>query len=404
MGRRGNNEGSVFKRKSDDRWCAIVTTGYSPDTGKPIRAYYYDTTRAGVVAKRDAALKDVKAGSYVKPKKQTVGEWLGTWLETYVAPSVRPKTWESYESIIRVHLRPAFDQIELRDLQTNQIQRLIKSKLDAGLSARTIELILVTLKSALKQAEREGLVTRNVADHIRKPKKEQKDIRVLSVDEMNALTKVAMEDRWGPIFVTMLGTGLRIGEVVALSWKNVSLAEDTLLVAQSSVSTTTASNTKRQTILQNPKTESGKRTIPLPENVVSVLKRWRIKQLREKLKLGKSYTNSGRVFTSTTGTPLEQRNVSRRLSQLASKANIPHVNPHALRHTYATRMLEAGVHPKVVQELMGHKDITLTLNTYSHVMPEIKQAAAQAINSTIPEGKQQKKGLFKPVAVKLLSK
>lgn len=213
-----------------------------------------------------------------------------------------------------------------------------------------------------------------------------------------------MDDRWGPIFVTMLGTSLRVGEVVALSWKNVSLAEDTVMVAQSSVSTTTAINTKRQTILQSPRTESGKRTIPLPENVVSVLKRWRIKQLREKLKLGKSYTNSGRAFTSTTGTPLEQRNVSRRLSQLASKANIPHVNPHALRHTYATRMLEAGVHPKVVQELMGHKDITLTLNTYSHVMPEIKQAAAQAINSTIPEGKQQKKGLFKPVAVKMLSK
>lgn len=117
------------------------------------------------MAKRDEALKDVKAGSYVKPKKQTVGTWLKTWLETYVAPSVRPKTWESYESITRVHLLPAFDQIELRDLQTSQIQRLIKDKITGGLSARTVELILVTLKSALKQAQREGIVTRGRRAH-----------------------------------------------------------------------------------------------------------------------------------------------------------------------------------------------------------------------------------------------
>lgn len=390
MGRRGNNEGSVFKRKSDGRWCAVVTTGYSADTGKPIRAYYYGSSRAEAVALRDEALKDVKAGTYVKPVKQTVGEWLTTWLETYVAPSVRPKTWEGYESNIRVHLRPALGGIELRGLQTNHVQRMVNEKQKAGLSPRTIESMVNTLKAALKQAMIEGLVTRNVAEHARKPRKEQTDIRVLSVEEMNALTTVAMEDRLGPLFIVMLGTGMRVGEILALEWKHIDLAKSNLSVVQSAVTAKTPNAKARQKLIQNPKTEKGKRQIPLPEDVATVLDQWRKIQAQEKLKLGPLYKNSGRVFTSTIGTPLIARNVARKLSQLAEKAGVEHVNPHALRHTFATRLLEAGVHPKVVQEMLGHKDITLTLNTYSHVMPNIKQAAAQALNQMLQLGKARK--------------
>lgn len=110
--------------------------------------------------------------------------------------------------------------------------------------------------------------------------------------------------------------------------------------------------------------------------------------------MGSTYTDSGRVFTSSVGTPLQQRNVARKLSALAAKANIRHVNPHALRHTYATRLLEANVHPKVVQELLGHTDITLTLNTYSHVMPEIKQAAAKALDTVLNLDRKPPKDLI----------
>lgn len=379
LGRRGNNEGSVYKRK-DGRWCAAVTTGYSPETGKPIRAYYYDTTRTGVVAKRDEALKTVKAGTYAKPTKLTAGEWLDIWLATYIAPSVRPRTWELYEGIIRGHLRPALGPIELRDLQTNQIQRLLNDKLALGLSARTCEIIYITLKAALTQAQTEGLVTRNVVDHVRKPKKAEKEIRVLTVGEMDALVAVARSDRLGPLFITMLGTGLRMGEVLALEWQDVSLKEGVVTVSRSVVRTKTPSSSKRVSIIQSPKTASGRRTIPIPEDVVLVLKQWRLTQAQEKLKLGPVYNDSEQVFTSATGTPIRQRHAASRLSRLASQANIKHVNPHALRHTYATRLLEVGVHPKVVQELLGHKNITLTLNTYSHVMPETKKAAAKALD------------------------
>ena len=236
MGRRGNNEGSVFKRK-DGRWCAVVTTGYSPTTGKPIRAYYYDTTRAGVIVKRDEALKDVKLGTYVRPTKEAVAVWLKTWLDAYIAPSVRPKTWEGYESIIRVHLVPAIGQIDLRSLQTKQVQRLLNDKLASGLSARTVELIHTTLKSALTQAQLEGLVTRNVADHVRKPKKETKEIRVLTVAEMNKLITVAMADRLGPLVITILGSGLRIGEALALEWSHLNLQEGALNIQHAIVHT-----------------------------------------------------------------------------------------------------------------------------------------------------------------------
>jgi len=392
MSRRGNNEGSVFKRK-DGRWCAIVTAGYSPETGKPIRAYYYGTTRAGVVAKRDEALNNVKLGTYVKPTKETVEAWLKTWLNTYIAPSVRPKTWEGYESIIRVHLVPALGQIDLRALQTSQVQRLLNDKRAGGLSSRTVELIHTTLKSALKQAQVEGLVTRNVVDHVRKPKKEEKEIRVLTVAEMDQLLTVAMTDRLGPLVITMLGTGLRLGEILALEWSNVDLQDGLITVQHAVVHTKTPTTTNRQRLIQSPKTDSGKRTVPLPADVVSTLRQWRITQAEEKLKLGIMYTDSGRVFTSSVGTPLQQRNVARKMSQLAAKATIKHVNPHALRHTYATRLLEVNIHPKVVQELLGHSDITLTLNTYSHVMPEIKQAAAKALDAVLKLDRKPPKAL-----------
>ncbi len=382
LGRRGNNEGSVYKRK-DGRWCAAVTTGYSPETGKPIRAYYYDTTRTGVVAKRDEALKTVKEGTYAKPTKLTVGEWLDVWLATYVAPSVRPKTWEGYESIIRVHLRPAIGHIELRDLQTNPVQRLLNQKLASGLSPRTVEMIHTTLKSALKQALTEGLVTRNVAEYAKKPKKDTKEIRVLTLAEMDALIAVALTDRLGPLYLVMMGTGLRIGEVLALEWSNVNLREGSLTVSHAFVHTKTPTNSKRQYILQPPKTESGKRLLPLPNDIVTILREWRTTQSAERVLVGTFYTDSDRVFTTSIGTPLGQRNVARKLTQLAAKASIPHVNLHALRHTYATRLLETSVHPKVVQELLGHTDISLTLNTYSHVMPEIKQAAARSLDAIL---------------------
>jgi len=390
VGRRGNNEGSVFKRK-DGRWCAVVTTGYSPDTGAPTRAYYYGDTRVEVVAKRDEALRGIKAGTYVKSTKETVGSWLTTWLDTYVANSVRPRTWACYENIIRVHLRPALDQIDLRSLQTNQVQRLLNEKKSSGLSARTVELIHTTLKSALKQAQLEGLVTRNVAEHVRKPKKEKKEIRVLSVSEMNALIAECMNDRLGPLFITLLGTGMRIGEAIALEWQNISLPEGRLAVVHGAVQTKTPTSTKRETLIQSPKTKSGKRTIPLPSEVITVLRQWRKTLAQERLLLGAAYTDSGRVFPSVIGTPLGARNAARKLAQLAAKAKIKHVNLHALRHTYATRLLERGVHAKVVQELLGHADVTLTLNTYSHVMPEIKVSAVKALDGVFSIGRPAEK-------------
>jgi integrase len=387
MGRRGNNEGSVYKRK-DGRWCAAITTGYSEDTGRAIRAYFYADTRAEVVAKRDDALQLVKAGTYVKPQKKTLGQWLDVWLKEYVAPSVRPKTWEGYDYIVRVHLRPTLGQMELRALQTNHVQHLLNEKKKSGLSARTVELICVTLKAALKQAQLEGLVTRNAADHVRKPKKERKKaLRVLSSTEMDALVAEALKHRLAPLFITMLGTGLRIGEAIALEWKDIDLQKGALTVCQSVVRSRTPESARSISITQDPKSGSGKRTIPLTDDVIIALRQWRTRQAQERLKLGSLYRDSGRVYTSTVGTPLEPRNVARSLSRIASLARVEHVNPHALRHTYATRLLERGVHPKVVQELLGHRDITLTLNTYSHVMPEIKQAAAEALSGMFKLGK-----------------
>jgi integrase len=317
--------------------------------------------------------------------------------------SDRGKTWEGHEYRIRVHLSPALGHLELRALQTNQIQRMMNEKIQSGLSPRTVELMLVTLKLALKQAVAEGFVSRNVADHAKRPKPGRKEIRVLTVDEMNSLMAAARKDRIGILYFVMLGTGLRIGEALALTWKNVDLTKRQLTVAEGVVTSKMPDTNKRATLVQDPKTAQGVRDIPIPENLVPLLRKWRLRQIREHLLLGKAYQRSGRVFTSSLGTPLIQRNAARKLATLAEQCNIPHVNPHALRHTFATRLLEGGVHPKVVQELLGHADITLTLNTYSHVMPDIKHAAARAINEVLPRTKSTAKLYGTRIDVKLLS-
>lgn len=376
MGRRGNNEGSVIRRK-DGRWQGAVTIGYGPD-GRRQRRYFYGRTRAEVVAAMEQVLTELRAGTYVAPTDITVGQWLDTWLRDYATPSIRPTTRASYEYIIRVHLRPALGQIRLRQLQAAQVQRLLNERLASGLSPRTVQIIHTVLHAALRQAAMEGIVSRNVCDYVRKPKVKRREMRVLSPDEMARLLDAAGHDRLGVAVVVMLGTGLRIGEMLALRWQDVDLEQGVIRVTRSASRVRTPDG-GTTVVVQEPKTASGRRSIPLPPPVLSALQHWRVQQAEERLLMGSAWQDTGLVFTTPLGTMLDQRNFARLLDKLAAEAGIARLNVHALRHTYATRLLEAGVPAKTAQELLGHSTVTLTLDIYSHVLPETKRAAANAL-------------------------
>jgi integrase len=386
--KRGNNEGCISKRK-DGKWCAVVTVGFDED-GKQKRRFFYGKTRQEVADKMNEVIHNINRGTYIEPSKIKLNDWLNTWLNEYKKSSIRPSTYDSYEYLIRLHITPAIGHIVLKDLRPEHLQKLYNDKTasgkvdcNGGLSAKTVNRIHVVLHAALDQAVKNSLVIRNVSEATTLPKQKKKEIRILSVDEQMKFLSAISRERLKVAFILALGSGIREGELLALRWKNVNLKDGTIRIAESIKRVRNYDpniDTKTKLIFQEPKTEAGKRTIPLPENVLAELKEHRKRQYEEKLRAGSLYEDNDLVFCTEIGKVLEPRNFLDTFYSLIKKAEISHINFHALRHTYATRLLEANEHPKVVQEILGHSDIRMTLNTYSHVMPDIKMAAAQKLN------------------------
>lgn len=369
--RRGNREGSIYKR-SDGRWCGAVTLGYNPKTGQAIRKYIYARTRQEVAEKLAKILPQVNAG-LVSPERYTLGSWLSTWLEVYKKPVLRPTTFERYECLIRRHIVPALGNTPLEKLRPELLQRFYLEKQKEGLSGRSIEFIHVVLHGALEQALRLGYVARNVCDCVSPPRKKTREIKVLTKEELERFLEVAKKHRLYPAFYLLATTGLRRGELLALRWSDVDLERGTITVNRS------LTTLNRGFIVQEPKTKSGKRTIPLLPEAVEILKEWRKKWLEEKLALGPDWPGTDLVFPSEVHTPIYPRNFLRTFRNICKEAHIKDLTIHGLRHSFASFLLASGENPKVVQELLGHASISLTLDTYSKVLPGLKEQAVMKL-------------------------
>lgn len=346
--------------------------------------FFYGKTRQEVAEKLNKALNDVKQGTFVEPTKLTVGQWLDTWLNEYAKPRIRPTTWDSYEMNVRCHIKPAIGGIPLKQLLPSHLQKLYNDKLaggradgTGGLSPRSVRYLHAILHEALKQAVREQLIARNPADVVAPPRQQKKEIKPLTTEQVQHLLATMKEDRLYSAFLLELGTGLRRGELLGLRWQDVDLDKGIIRVQQSLV------RTKKGVLFQAPKTERSRRSIPLPENVVRELKRWKARQNQERLALGEAYQDNGLVFCREDGRWLEPTYFSKCFDKLLEKAGLPHVRFHDLRHTHATQLLQLGVHVKVVQERLGHSTVTMTLDTYSHVLPGLQEDAAAKLNGVL---------------------
>lgn len=388
MAKRGNGEGTIYKR-SNGKWCAAITSGINPKTGKPKREFFYGKTRQEVAEKLNKALNNLNQGTYVKPSSTALGDWLDTWLEQYKKSSIRPATYEIYDYLIKSHIKPQIGHIALKDLRTDHLQQLYNEKFKSGrtdgsggLSAGSIKRMHNLLHGSLRQAMQNDLVIRNVSEATTLPKQEKKQIRILSVDEHSEFMKALSEERLKALFMLELGTGARQGELLAIRWQDINLDEGIMQIKRSlrRVKVDGLGSTKTKLIFQVPKTEAGKRIIPLPDQIVAELREHSDRQTIEKQIAGELYEDNELAFCTELGMPIDPRNLRKIFYRVSKKAGVSGVTFHALRHSYATRLLEANEHPKVVQEILGHSDITMTLNTYSHVMPEIKKAAAEKIN------------------------
>ena len=231
------------------------------------------------------------------------------------------------------------------------------------------------LISILKHAVKNQLMIRNVSEARELPKDKKQEAKAFTEKETNCFLKAMKGDRLKAAFVVLLGTGLRRGELLALKWQNVDLKEKTIAVKER-----LAWVTKKGFDWDLPKTDKSRRVVPLPDNVATELKKHKAKQAEEKLKLGELYQENSLVFATEQGTPINPRNFERKYKTLLKKTGLVSINLHVLRHTYATRLLEAGINLKVVQKLMGHSRISTTADTYSHVSPELKHSAVSKLN------------------------
>ena len=266
--------GSIVKRK-DGRWMAAATIGGQ-------RVFFYGSSQAEVSEKLDKALQESRDGVYIKPTKQTFGEWVYIWLKEYSKPTVRPTTYDSYEYLIRVHINPALGLIPLKELQPSQIQKFYNTK-NKTLSPSTVRHMHIVINQALDQALKEGKIIRNPAKATKPPKIEKKEARYLTPEQLAGFLESITDDRWYPAFIVDLNSGMRLGELCALKWSNVDLQKGTLTVKEA-VSRINK-NGKWVFHVHPPKSKKGIRTIPLPSSAVEELKRLKKRQNEEKLRL-----------------------------------------------------------------------------------------------------------------------
>src|SRR5215208_3239156 len=374
MSKRGNGEGGITRHKKSGLYMAryMVQT-----VAGPKRRALYGKTRSEVAAKLSKALADREGGFTYDAGKQTVEEYLARLLSNSVRDTVRQRTYERYESIVRVHLAPAIGKVKLKALTPDHVRGLYRKKLDGGLAPRTVLHIHRTLSKALKQATDDGLIPRNAAAPVKPPRPSREEIRPLNREQVQALFEAAREDRLEALYVVAVTAGLRRGELQGLKWEDLDLEGGTLQVRR------TLSEPKGGYIFESPKSGKG-RNIRLTQRATAALTRHRKRQLEERIRLGTRWQDHDLVFPSGTGTPVSGGNLNRAFKTLLKRAGLPHsFRFHDLRHTCATLLLRQGVNPKFVQELLGHRDVSLTLNTYSHVLPDMGDVAASAMDEAL---------------------
>ncbi len=374
MSKRGQNEGTITKR-ADGRWEAKINLGYK--NGKRHRRSFYGKTRREVAEKLASALREHQQGLPVAAERQTVAQFLDRWLADVVQPAVRPKTHHSYAQLVRLHVKPALGHHQLTKLEPKHVQAMLNAKLASGLSPRTVQYIRAVLRRALGQAFKWGLVARNVAVLVDPPRSIHHETQFLPPFQARVLLEVVRGDRLEALYSVALALGLRQGEALGLRWRDVDLERGTLSVR------TALQRVNSKLQLVEPKTERSRRTLPLPPTVLAALRQHRHRQLQERLVAGSRWNNSwDLVFTSTIGTPLDARNVVRHFKGALERADLPDMRWHDLRHSCGSILAAKKVPLRVIQEILGHSQISTTVR-YAHVVPEAQREAADLMEAVL---------------------
>jgi len=373
QGRRGRGEDSIYERRTQDGrkvYAGMVSLGSGPN-GKRVRQSVSGASKAEVRAKLKEIHRNVDAGLDVGQASQTVGAWLAKWLQQLEdGQKRRSNTLRRYGSLVRVHLIPGLGNHRLDKLSRVHVDDLLTRKL-GELQPRTVHHLRAVLRTALNRAMRDGLVLRNAAaltDPVEVPKTPR---RSLSVDEARALLRAAEGERLEALYALTLNVGLRIGEGLALRWRDANLDAGRLSV----VYNLQRVRGKLDPCVE-PKTDQSRRTVSLPPAVVQVLMDHRARQRKEKLRHLPLWQESDLIFTSQIGSPLDPNDVSRGFQEFLTRKGLPKVRFHDLRHSALSIMASLGVLPHELMTIAGHSKIATTMEIYVDTKDEAKDAAA----------------------------
>ena len=364
--------GHIIKRYKDS-YTIVLNLGRDPSTGKRKQQWLsVKGTKKEAERKLSDILHQLDTGTFMKPGKTTVADFLERWLKDY-QPNLSPRGFERYGSIIRGHLLPGLGSIPLTQLRPEHLQRYYTGKLDDGLSAGSVRYHHAVLHVALKTALKWGLLPRNPADAVTPGKVHTREMQTWDESDVPRFLELqAVRDTpYYELFYLALFTGMRRSELLALRWCDMDL-----LLCQVYVNRGLHQLKDGSYIFTEPKSAKSRRTIALPPSAAVVLREYKGKQEVTKAMLGVSLRDDDLVFSGLDGMPLRPNTVTRAWKTLAARAGLKAIRLHDARHTHASIMLKQGIHPKIVQERLGHSSIQITLDTYSHVAPGLQEAAA----------------------------
>jgi integrase len=397
MAKNANGEGSIYKRTREGRPAGYVAAlTFTDGDGDTQRLRVYGITRADARDKLKKARERIENGAPARDATMPVGAWLAHWRATTLAVSDRKQaTRELYSNLSRLHLEPEpFGATRLDKLKPSNVEKLVlamRAKTKPGpkgvdgkpgepiraLSDSTIRSTYTVLRAGLDGAVRDGLLAKNPAAAVKRPGVERAEAKHLDQAAVAQVLAAAQDSRYHSALVLIAATGLRRGEVLALAWDRVDFDARTLKVAA------TIGRIGGQLVTSAPKTERSRRTVPLSPPVVELLRKHRASQAAERLRAGDQWQDSGLVFTTELGRPVDPRNLLRTMEVAAKAAGVNDVGLHTIRHSAAVAWLEQGVHIKAVADLLGHSSIAITGDIYGHTSDDTARAAVDGLSASL---------------------
>lgn len=366
-----------YFRKRGSKWSFSVDIGRDPETGKRKQK-----TVSGFKTKKEAEkacaelIAQIENGDYIDESKETYGEYLLEYMENTARHSVRPSTYDFHLFIAKKHIIPEIGKVKLKDLKPRHLQKMYSKKAQEGLAASYIRNMHAVISKSLRKAVEWGLIKENAASAATPPRIEKRQVTTWSLEEANHFLSMIKKRKTGNskfyiAYVLAIYCGMRKGEILGLRWQDCDLENGFIRIQQTLVK----ANGKLS--FQEPKTKGSIRTIVVPDFALQALKAHKVKQNEVKLRLGAAYEDHDLVVANWTGTMVLPTDINYDFKLACDFAGVPQIRFHDLRHTHATLLLQLGENPKVVSERLGHADVNITLNTYSHVLPTMQKDLAQ---------------------------